>query len=421
VIPHHPIALRNLNREQRLRAIIFTGFRDGRPHKLDEVLSGSQGDWRQLLHWLDISGLALYFFDRIVQLGLRDALPGEALRRLAQHAADNAQRTQGMVNESVTVQRIFQEAGVSYAVMKGLSLWPAAVPRPESRHQFDLDFLVAESSANAAREILERRGYRVFAMSAKSWEFKINETPYVSLKDLYKDLPYRSIELHLEPEIDSSSRLDRLVQEEKFGMTMPVFSPVDLFIGQTMHAFKDVCSDFSRATHLLEFYRHVIYRCDDTVFWDTLRANTATDRRRCLGIGVVTYLLTSIMGDFAPATLTAWTVDALPASARLWVDLYGHRIAFGNHPGTKLYLLLLRELEAAGLNNKLPVAKSLVPVRLPPAVVRSSPGEAIRTRTARYFIQIRFVFSRARFHLVEGIRYAAESYRWRQHLERRSS
>ena len=412
-----------LNREQRLREAVFLSFCEGFPRKLDSLCSLSRADWQRLLDWLDISGLALYFLDRIVQLELRDVLPETAIRRLEQNATDNAQRTLGMANESVTIQYAFQEAGLSYAVMKGLSLWPVSVPRPELRHQFDLDFLVSESSANEARRILEDRGYRLFAMSGKSWEFKINETPYVSVKDLYKDNPYRAVELHLEHDTAAvSSRLDRVVHEEKFGMNMPVFSPVDLFTGQAMHAFKDVCSAFSRAAHLLEFYRHVMYRHDDAMFWHDLHVRVGEDRRICVGIGVVTYLLSRIMGDFAPQTLTAWTVDALPPSARLWVDLYGRRVAFGKHPGTKLYLLLQKELEAAGLPGKRSVGKSLVPSRLPPAVVRgASSGESLQTRMARYRIQARVVLSRARFHVVEGIRYAAESYRWRQHLERLSS
>jgi hypothetical protein len=35
-------------------------------------------------------------------------------------------------------------------------------------------------------------------------------------------------------------------------------------------------------------------------------------------------------------------------------------------------------------------------------------------------MQARFISSRFRFHLVEGLRYAVESYRWRQYLDRLS-
>jgi hypothetical protein len=82
--------------------------------------------------------------------------------------------------------------------MKGLALSPVSVPRSELSRQLDLDYLVAEKSAPEARRILERRGYRLYAISGKTWEVKINETPHISTKDFYKDLPYRAVELHSE-------------------------------------------------------------------------------------------------------------------------------------------------------------------------------------------------------------------------------
>jgi hypothetical protein len=306
--------------------------------------------------------------------------------------------------------------------MKGVSLSPLSVPRPELRHQFDLDYLIAEKDAPEARRILERKGYRMYAISGQTWEFKINETPDVSIKDLYKDLSYRSVELHLEADTTGQiSRLDRVQHREMFGTIMPVFSPIDLFLGQAMHAFKDVCSAFSRTAHLLEFYRHVLARREDDVFWLELRARAEDDRRACLGMGVVIYLITSIMGNFAPEVLRVWTVAILPPSARLWVDLYGRRAAFGQHPGTKLYLLLQRELKTAGVSVKRPFKKSLLPSRLPPAVIRAALNETLSKRIARYRVQVRFIFSRLWFHIVEGLRYAIESYRWRQHLNELSS
>ena len=414
--------IKHLSREQRIHEAVLLSLSNPVPAHAELLLHLSRKEWRRLLHWLDVGGLALYLLDRFIQLGLRDALPKSVVDRLQQNMDDNAKRTYGMVTESVAIQLKFQEAGLSYAVMKGVSLSPSSVPRPELRHQFDLDYLIAEKSAPEARLILERRGYRLYAISGKTWEFKINETPHVSMKDLYKDLPYRAVELHLEADMPGQhSRLDRVTHREMFGITMPVFSPVDLFLGQAMHAFKDVCSAFSRPAHLLEFYRHVLARRDDDVFWCELRARAESDRRTCLGIGVLTYLVTSIMGDFAPEALRVWTVEVLPLPARLWVDVYGRRAVFGKHPGTKLYLLLQKELEAAGVPGKHPIKKLLLPSRLPQVVIRASANETFLTRIARYRVQARFIFSRLRFHIVEGLRYAIESYRWRQYLERLQS
>jgi hypothetical protein len=409
----------HINREQRIREAVLLSFCDPVSEEVDQLLHLSTREWRRLLRWLDISGLALYLLDHFTEQGLRDALPQAVINRLQQNMDDNTKRTRGMVDESVAIQIEFKITAISYAVMKGLALSPVSVPRLELRHQLDLDYLVAEKSAPEARRILERRGYRLYAISGKSWEFKINETPHLSTKDFYKDLPSRAVELHLEADSKGEhSRLNRIVNREIFDITMPVFSPVDLFLSQGLHAFKDVCSAFSRTAHILEFYRHVLaYRCDDP-FWRELRSVAEPDRRASLGIGVVTYLITSIMGPFAPEALTEWSVDVLPPSVRLWVDRYGRRTVFADHPGRKLYLLLEKELEAAGIPSKRPLKKSLLPSCLPPSVIRSSSNEAFSTRIARYRLQIYFLFFRLRFHLVEGLRYAIESYRWRRYLNR---
>jgi hypothetical protein len=376
-------------------------------------------EWRRLLYWLDISGLALYFFDRIAELKLTEWLPPSVLARLQENLADNTERTRCMIAESAAIQQKFQEAHLSYANLKGLSLWPNSVPRPELRSQFDLDFLVAEESAPEARIILERRGYRPYVVSGRSWEFKINEKPGVSLKDLYKASPSHAVELHIEFNVPSRfSPLERAEMRDLHGCMMPVLAPVDLFLGQGLHAYKHVCSEFSRAAHLLEFRSHVLARRDDRAFWSQLQSTAGGNPRACLGLGVVTLLITHVMGDFAPEALTDWTVECLPRSARLWVERYGTRTVFGSVPGSKLYLLLQKELEAAGVPAKRSLRQILLPVRLPPPVIRAFPNDTLAVWLGRYRMQLNLILLRLRFHIVEGLRYAWESRRWRRDLGR---
>jgi Uncharacterised nucleotidyltransferase len=405
--------------EQPLREAVLLIFCDPISPRCAQLQHLSRRQWRSLLHWLDISGLALYFLDRIVELKLTDWLPLGVLARLQQNLADNTERTQGMIAESIAIQRMFQEARFSYATLKGLSLWPSSVPRPELRSQCDLDFLVTEESAPVARKILEQRGYRLYVISGRSWEFKLNEKPDLSLKDLYKAQPFHAVELHVEPSVPGrSSPLGRVERRDLHGCAMPVLSPVDLFLGQGLHAYKHVCSEFSRVAHLLEFRRHVLLRRDDHAFWSELQSRAGGNPRARLGLGVVTLLITHVMGDFAPEALTGWTVACLPRPAQLWVERYGRRAVFGGHPGSKLYLLLQRELEGAGVPAKRSLRQILLPVRLPPPVVRAFPNETLAVRVGRYRIQLRFVLFRLRFHVVEGLRYAWESRRWRRHMGR---
>ena len=410
---------RELNTEQALHEAVLVSFCDPPPYQIERLrhLSGKQ--WQKLLFWLDVSGLALYFLDRIEELQCNAMLPAAIRKRLQQNRIDNTKRTQNMISESVAIQSEFQAIGLSYATMKGFSLCPISVPRPELRHQFDLDFLIAEKDVLEGRRILEERGYRLYAISGKSWEFKKDEKPGGSMEDLYKDSNGRAVELHVESDAaKQSTRLQRVARQDFHGISMPVLSPVDLFLGQGLHAFKDVCSAFSRTAHLLEFRRHVLARYDDKAFWRELETTAGEDRKASLGIGVVVYQITSAMGPFAPEALTKWTVATLPATVRLWVDLYGGRSIYGKNPGTKLYLLLQQELELAGLPAKRSAKKSLLPWRLPPLVIRASPNEPLSIKISRYRLQLRVIFSRLRFHVVEGLRYAKASREWRRHVNR---
>jgi hypothetical protein len=416
--PHIRIASSCLNRKHLNRETVLLSFCEPASEKCFRLQDLSNKEWNRLLHWLDVSGLAIYFLDRMVELQLSNRLPAKVLARLEQNLQDNQERTRGMIVESVAIQQEFQDADVSYATLKGFSLSPHSVPRPELRHQFDLDFLVAQRSAADAREILEYRGYRLYAMSGRSWEFKRDDVPG-HIRDLYKNLPCRSVELHIEDEVPGYQPLLEHVEIREFhGIDMPVLSPVDLFIGQGLHAYKHICSEFSRTSHLLEFRRHVLSRQGDDFFWKEVRSRVEENSQATVGLGIVTLLITSLMGDFAPEAFTSWTVGRLPTMARLWVDLYGGRVAFGDTPGSKLYLLLQKELESAGVRQKRSTRQALLPSRLPPPVVRGTSGETLRVRMSRYRLQIYFVLLRLRFHIVEGLRYFRESYRWRQYVSR---
>jgi hypothetical protein len=413
------IASHPLRGEWSVREAALLIFCEPFPNQCFRLQNLSGKAWRSLLHWLDISGLALYFLDRIVELKLTDWLPPSVLARLQENLADNTKRTCSMIAESIAIQQEFQKARLSYANLKGLSLWPSSVPRPELRSQFDLDFLVAEESASEARRILEQRGYRLYVVSGRSWEFKFNEKPGVSLKDLYKALPSHAVELHIESTVPSrSSPLERVERRDLHGCMMPVLSSIDLFLGQGLHAYKHVCSEFSRVAHLLEFRRHVLVCRDDHAFWSELRSTAEGNPRASLGLGVVTLLITHVMGDFASEALTDWTVECLPRSARLWVERYGRRAVFGSIPGSKLYLLLQKELEAAGVPARRSLRRILLPMRLPPPVIRAFPNETLAVRLSRYRMQLNFILLRLSFHIVEGLRYTWESHRWQRQIDR---
>jgi hypothetical protein len=406
---------RSLSRTKQLREAVLLALCYPLPAELARFQLLSSREWNELLNWLDITGLALCFLDRLRELELVWIFPKSVRQRLNQNLADNWERLDAMIAESTTIQRRFQLAGVSYAVLKGFSLWPVSVPHLELRSQLDLDFLVAEANAPAARRVLEDLGYWLRAMSGRSWEFKSEECRNSSVKTLYKPNRSGSVELHLEAASSgSASRLSRAEKLSFQGVSMPVLAPVDLFLGQGLHLYKHVCSEFFRTSHLVEFRRHVIVRYSDFAFWDQLRSRAAGDPGADIRLGTVILLISRVLGPFAPEALTSWTVNRLPPTAERWVGLYGRRIVFASFPGCKLYLLLQAELEAAGLPAKRSLSHALLPRRLPPAIAHAKADERIDARVIRYRKQLQFIFFRLRFHIVEGVRFLCELTLWRQ-------
>jgi hypothetical protein len=410
---------RRLNRLFQLREAVLLSFCDPLPTKFARLLHLTRRDWQDLLLWLDTSGLALYFFDRLEKLNLLGILPLPVHARLKRNLEDNSKRIDAMIAESVRIQSRFQAAGLSYAALKGFSLWPISVPRVELRSQLDLDFLVAEEGAAEARKILEDFGYRLNAVAGESrttWEFVTDEFCPSSLEYLYKSNARRSLDLHIDaPSLGRESRLFRSRTLPFHGIQMPVLSPLDLFLGQGLHVYQHVCCEFIRTAHLVEFYRHIVARQRDDAFWNRLRTQIENDRETCVRLGMVVLLLSRVMGRFAPDALTCFTVDQLPPTASLWADLYAHRIALASFPGSKLYLLLREEMKPMGLAAKRTLHQALVPRAMPPAIEPAVPGETALARMNRYYRQARFFLFRLRFHLFEGSRFVFESIFWRQH------
>jgi hypothetical protein len=405
-----------LSRAYQIREAVLLTFCDPPPAEISRLNDLSKREQRSLLQWLDTSGLALYFLDRVTQIDQLALIPPPMLARLRDNLAGNTARMEAMIEESTALHRDFQKAGLSYATLKGFSLWPVSVPKPELRSQLDLDFLMAEKDGPAARQILEARGYQLHGMSGRSWEFKANVDPVASMGNLYKATGYRSVEMHLEASeaLGSASLLARTEKLWFHDTSLPVLSPVDLFLGQGLHLYRHVCSEFMRTGHLIEFRRHVISRYEDGAFWNRLRAQAEGNARSTVGLGVAVLVITRVMGAFAPEALTCWTVDRVPANVRRWVTLYGHHAVLATFPGSKLYLLLQKELPDASFPAKRSRLKALLPRCLPPAITHVARGEAPRARIRLYRSQIRFLLFRLRFHLIAGLRYMRESAQWRR-------
>jgi Uncharacterised nucleotidyltransferase len=372
-------------------------------------------EWRSSIRWLDTSGLALYFLDRVTALGLEDCIPAEVLGQLQQRLADNRLRTSDLFDEFAEVNGRFERAGLRYVNLKGFCLVPEYCPDPTLRYQLDLDFLIFPADAPRCCDVLGSLGYEVIRPDDRSLEFRAGMERLPSINDLYKPKSRRSIEVHFAISLPekAAALLERSRRHSMNGFEFPVLSEADMFLAQALHLFKHVAGEWIRISWLLELRRFVVNRGHNSSLWREVRVLAGKIPHSVEGLGVVMWLCTRTFGEFAPSDLTEWTVDALPNRVQLWLECYGRTIVLTEFPGTKLYLLLKKELSTERKSRNELARRRLLPLHRPPRVAYAGAG-AISVRLRALADQCRFVLFRLRFHVAESSRYLLEAHRWKR-------
>ena len=98
---------------------VVAAFRDSARESSQRLSALTPRDWQRSWNWLDASGMALYFLDRVRSLHIESALPASTLERLHGNLADNRDRSVTMFTEFASLNESFQEAGLVYANFKG--------------------------------------------------------------------------------------------------------------------------------------------------------------------------------------------------------------------------------------------------------------------------------------------------------------
>ena len=395
----------------------MASFHEAAPSVESRLREFTARDWRRASNWLDVSGLALYFLDRLIALDLESCIPAPVLSRLRQNFAENRARTSSLLEEVVKITGRFKGRGVECALLKGLTLPPESVRDCTLRNQMDHDILIRESDAQRVKELLEEMGYSLKAISGNTWEFRAGPSGKYGRGDIYKARLERALDLHLLATMPGPSQSDLLTRSQCRpigGYQLPALSAADTFVYQAKHLFKHICSDHTRASWVLEYWRHIGARSGDIHFWRDVEELVTDDPGARLAIGAATFLSSKVFGFHAPQGLFHQSTSNLPPALCLWIRLYWRRVLLSDTPQHKLYLLLLKELNPNSQAEHRRRRRVIFPFCWPQRVTWPASNETLAAQVRRHQIQARFVLHRLRFHIVEGLALGIESVRWQR-------
>jgi hypothetical protein len=145
----------------------------------------------------------------------------------------------------------FKESGLSFALAGGYAVWAHGGPEPVH----DVDFLVAESDAGKAADLLAEQGLQV-VQPPEDWLFK------VYTDDAMVDVLFRSAGAPTQ-----EPALERATEMEVLSVLMPVLSATDLMVQKLSVLSERYCD--------LAFVLPVVRALREQVDWDVVRGATA--------------------------------------------------------------------------------------------------------------------------------------------------
>jgi hypothetical protein len=392
----------------------LTGLFAGQGAEGARCLEGfREGDWRGIMRWLDISGMALYLLEELRKQGVEDRVPRAVVTELELRLERNRERTRVLFEETREICEGFGVAGIPYALLKGITLAPDSVRDAALRWQIDLDFMVPGRYARAAREFIEELGYKLHANSGKTLEFRAGTPELADLRKIYSVLSERALELHIDDGSTDALTCRRI--RDFHGTQISTLQPSDILVRQALHLLKHLCGEHTRLSWVLEFRRHAESRREDHHFWEEVRVIAAGERDGDLAMRTAFWLAGNIFGPMDVPEI--WREQALPERVHLWLSRYARKVLFGDGVASKYFALLKKEVPGQAVEARSTLSV-LLPSRLPLRITGGTRQENQIGRVKRYAIEAQHFLRRLRFHAVEGARFAIEMTRWRKAVAR---
>lgn len=374
--------------------------------------------WQAVFEWLDLSGIALAFWDRIQKLGAESVVPEQLHDRLAAGYAENQRRTTAMTEEFGLLNDLFERAGIEYAVWKGFALIPEYCPDACLRPTYDYDYLISDASWDDAQRLLSCRGFvrKPHARMQGHVTF-VPSGRRSNTRGYYAESLARKIELHrsawedeawhISPGHASFERGPRTWN----GLTFYSLAESEAFVDQVLHAFQHILDSWCRLGWLMEIAYFLQNRPSDASFWQKFSAHLAGPAPLSEILALVTLLAARLFYALLPAAIEQRIIGAMREPVALWVERYGLTSALDNFSGNKYALLLYGEFVRDETTWRKIRTSRLFPLHWP-NVVAGAAGLAESTSLSRCCNQLQYVLSRLIHHSVTTAAYAWESLLW---------
>jgi Uncharacterised nucleotidyltransferase len=306
----------------------------------------NQRSGRNLLQWLDRSGLALSLLGQ-------SRLSGEWLQCLNDRFTRNVERTRDMLHETHRINAAFRAFGITVATLKGFTLCPDFCDDPCLRHQVDFDYLVAPKSLVQASRALQQLGYRVATLNESGESRFYTPSRHVpsSKDDLYVKQHQRQVELHtsiwencdwlaVAPPDDclQNSQPQIIDGVEHLGLSLQ-----DKFLFHVLHAFRHSFGTWSRISWLYEISHCIEKHYGNETLWNSVIKRAGVGALARSMFAFVLGLVNRLFRTRIPVALRSWAVDSMSLSLRAWLDHFAWDWAISDGPGRLSNLFLTPE------------------------------------------------------------------------------